>query len=486
MSSDVSPELTSAEKQGPTNEAPRVPAAGTLQGRLSVLAVAAITISFITPTASVFIIAPVAFSSAGTAAFLSFVIGAVIALGLAYCYAELGAALPFSGGEYVFASKVISPSVGFVTLILWVCQGVFGITAIALGAAAYLEPIFPGADPHLVAVILIGFATVIALFQIKRGAAFTATFLVLELLAILIVSVLGFAHAHNSLSLLTSPKIFPATGGSVAAGIGVVFTGVTFALYSFNGYGSAVYFAEETGGPHRRVAKAVILSLAVAVVAELVPITALILGTPSLTHLSNSSAPVTELIEHYASSGVANIVSVIVALAVFNSVIAAVMGFARIIYSAGRDGAWPGPVSRAMATVLGRTHAPVGATIALGGGCMILAGLSDVATTVTFTGVLVGVIFFLVAASALCSRVLGRPSHRPYAMPFWPVPAVVGAGGTFYVLAKQTAGDLRSALLIALGAAIYYLAFLLRSWGWRPWDSAPSEAGDQRDGPGAE
>jgi amino acid transporter len=444
---------------------------GRLQGKLSVLAVAAITISFITPTASVFIIAPVAFSTAGTAAFLSFVVGAVIALGLAFCYAELGSAMPFSGGEYLFLSKVISPSVGFVTLILWLCQGIFGITAISLGAAAYLEPILPGAGPHLVAVILIGLATAIALLQVRRGAAFTAAFLILELLAVLVVSVLGFAHAHNSVSLLTSPKMFPATGGSVAAATGVIFTGVTFALYSFNGYGSAVYFAEETGGSSRRVARAVILSLAVAVVAELVPITALILGAPSLTGLSNSSSPVTEMIEHYASSGLANVVSVIVALAVFNSVIAAVMGFARIIYSAGRDGAWPGPLNRVLSSVLARTHAPVGATVVLGVGCMILAGVSDVATTVTFTGVLVGVIFFLVAAAALCSRVFDRPPERPYKMPIWPLPALVGAGGTVYVLAKQTGGDLRSALYVALGAALYYAIFLFRSWGWKPWGS---------------
>src|SRR2546425_42108 len=59
---------------------------------IGVLGNICITVSGITPTASIFIIAPVAFANQGSGTFLAFVLAAVIGLGMAMCYAELGSA----------------------------------------------------------------------------------------------------------------------------------------------------------------------------------------------------------------------------------------------------------------------------------------------------------------------------------------------------------------------------------------------------------
>jgi amino acid transporter len=59
-----------------------------------------ITLSGITPAASVFIIAPVALAEAGSGAFTSFVFAAIVGVFMGLCWAELSAAFPIAGGDY--------------------------------------------------------------------------------------------------------------------------------------------------------------------------------------------------------------------------------------------------------------------------------------------------------------------------------------------------------------------------------------------------
>jgi len=54
------------------------------------------------------------------------------------------------------------------------------------------------------------------------------------------------------------------------------------AIFAYNGYGAAVYFSEETRNAAKGIARAIMWSLAITVAAELIPMTAVILGAPDL------------------------------------------------------------------------------------------------------------------------------------------------------------------------------------------------------------
>jgi APA family basic amino acid/polyamine antiporter len=75
-------------------------------------------------------------------------VGGLCAMCGALSYAELGAALPRSGGEYNFLREIYHPSVGF--LAGWV-SGTVGFSApVAIAAmpfGAYLAEIVPGTNP---------------------------------------------------------------------------------------------------------------------------------------------------------------------------------------------------------------------------------------------------------------------------------------------------------------------------------------------------
>jgi APA family basic amino acid/polyamine antiporter len=78
---------------------------------------------------------------------LLWVLGGVIALCGSMTYAELGAALPRSGGEYNFLSKIYHPCAGFISG--WVSATIGFAAPIALTAitfSAYLMSLFPGFD----------------------------------------------------------------------------------------------------------------------------------------------------------------------------------------------------------------------------------------------------------------------------------------------------------------------------------------------------
>jgi APA family basic amino acid/polyamine antiporter len=87
---------------------------------------------------------------------LLWLIGGVVALCGALCYAELGAALPRSGGEYNFLSRIYHPGVGFVSGWISVTVGFSAPTAAAaITAATYLRSVFPDLPVVLTSVVLV-------------------------------------------------------------------------------------------------------------------------------------------------------------------------------------------------------------------------------------------------------------------------------------------------------------------------------------------
>ena len=99
-----------------------------------------------------------------------------------------------------------------------------------------------------------------------------------------------------------------------------------------------------------------------------------------------------------------------------------IMAFARTLYCSGRDHAWPQPISRWIATVSPNSRAPWVATLVLGVPIVVLTAVSNVAEAVTFTGVLVTIVYVVVTLSAIASRWRKIPREREYRMPLWPSP----------------------------------------------------------------
>ena len=96
-------------------------------------------------------------------------VGGVCALCGAVCYAELGAALPRSGGEYNFLGAVYHPAIGF--LAGWLSATVGFAAPVAIAAmpfGTYLAELWPGANPLVLSVMIVWLVTVPA---VEPGSA---------------------------------------------------------------------------------------------------------------------------------------------------------------------------------------------------------------------------------------------------------------------------------------------------------------------------
>jgi amino acid transporter len=270
---------------------------------------------------------------------------------------------------------------------------------------------------------------VLTVVGIRFTAAVTAALLALELTIILVVSALGFAHADWSLAgTLLDPRVYTADGGAAPASLRTLLAGVVLGLGAYAGYGGAVVFSEETRGPGRGVARAVLGALGVAVVAELLAIAAALLGAPSQARLTTEPAPMSYLVRSLGGGGLVTVITLALVATMFNILQAVLLEYARILYGSGRDRTWPAPLSSALGRIHPRTRTPVVATLAVGGAALTLTAVSDYAAAVTFASLTVVVTFALIALAALASRLRQPGLARPYRMPLWPLTPGGGAG----------------------------------------------------------
>lgn len=444
-----------------------------LSRSISVLGNVFITLSGVTPAASVFIIAPVALVAAGSGSFWSFVFAAIVGVLMAFCWAELGATFPIAGGDYALvghsfkgkASPLAGP-VSFITFALYADFIAFIPATIALGAGTYFA-VVANVDPRYVGAVIMIIAAAIAVLKIRFNAVLTGVFLAIELAALLILTVLGLSHAKNWSSLA-----HPVIGGAHGALVPVAFSGVlaltAVAVFSYNGYANAVNFAEETAGPRRNIARAILWSLVITVVAELVPFTATIIGAPNLATFTKSAIPLQYFIEQTGNTGLYDVVSIGICLAILNAVIAIILGYGRILYSSARDRAFPGPVSRWMADLHPRFRSPWIATIFIGVlGAVLCLGVS-LNTLVNLTGASLVADYALVAIAAVVARPTGATRAGAYKMPLWPLPPLAALAALGYVFTQQTS-LLLEVTLITMGIGLVYWAVVLLPQRGRAW-----------------
>src|SRR5215211_4971459 len=159
-----------------------------------------LTLSAETPASSVFVIIPGVIAAAGSGALLSMLIAGVVALCMALTYGELGSTFPSAGGEYAIVGQILGPVAGFATLGINLFNLLLSCAVLSLGVAYYLSAVFPEPAPRATALIALALATGLGVLNIRSSAAVTGAFLLVELVALGLVTALGVSHSTRSLS----------------------------------------------------------------------------------------------------------------------------------------------------------------------------------------------------------------------------------------------------------------------------------------------
>ncbi|MFI0465869.1 APC family permease [Saccharopolyspora sp. 5N102] len=445
-----------------TNEAAPPPAArttktGRLPRTLTVFGGVLLTLSCVTPASSLFIVVPPLVQTQGTGVVLTLALAALVSLGVALCYSELGTRFPHAGGEYAIVARVLGRGAGWITFVMSLAMIVVVPPVIALGTAEYLNSLVELDTPTTGAVVML-LATATAMLDVRSNALVTGIFLGVEILAAALVVGFGFAHANRPLSTLVAPVVPDDAGGSAPFTLTVLLTGLAVGIFTFQGFGSAVYLSEELRDPRRSVARTVLWSLLAATLIIGLPTAAITLGAPTDADLATADFPA--IVESWGGPVLSSFVSLAVAAAILNAVIVMVLQNARVLYASARDQAWPAPVNRALSRLHPRWKSPWVSTLAVGVPSAALAGFVDIEALIGLTGVIVAVLYLLIAVAAL--RAHRSSGHEGWRMPLWPVPALVTAAAIVLALANQDWADLLLTAAVAALAGAYYAAHLRR------------------------
>ncbi|MED7954839.1 MULTISPECIES: APC family permease [unclassified Streptomyces] len=427
----------------------------TLKRSIGVVGGTLLTLSCVTPASTLFVIVPELFSSIGSATALAIAIGSVLCIAVAFCYSELGTLIPSAGGEYAMVGTLAGRLAGWLVFVLSLIVVMIVPSVIALGTADYLAPVLHVDKPIAGAAVMLA-ATLAGLLDLRANAWITGIFLVLEVIAAGVVSVLGFAHANSDAPSMLHGVVTGEDGVTTTVSIGAVIGALGIALFITQGFSTAVYLSEELENPRRNVSRTVLWTLGISAAVILVPVTAITVGAPDLATLS--SGDISGMVTAWSNSAVGTFISLCVALAIINAGIVMVIQNSRVLFASARDKAWPDPVNKAFAT-LGRFGSPWVATLAVGlpgaALCFVEGELLSEITGVAVTGM-----YLLVAIAALLSR---RDRHKHAAawrMPLWPAVPVVLIVVLVYIITQLDTVPLLWTGGITAAATLYWLFYL--------------------------
>ncbi len=180
------------------------------------------------------------------------VIGGIIALCGAMTYAELGAALPRSGGEYNFLAKIYHPAAGFVSGWVSATIGFAGPTALAaITFAAYATSIMPGESSELLrkslAVALVIVLAFVHSSNRRNSGGLQVVFTVLK-----VAVILGFCL--TALVVVDQPQpvdFLPSAGDGAIMTSGAFAVALIYVSYAYTGWNAATYLSGELEDPQR-------------------------------------------------------------------------------------------------------------------------------------------------------------------------------------------------------------------------------------------
>ncbi|MGI9171807.1 MAG: APC family permease [Chthoniobacterales bacterium] len=176
-------------------------------------------------------------------------VGGLCAMCGALSYAELGAALPRSGGEYNFLREIYHPSLGF--LAGWV-SGTVGFSApVAIAAmpfGVYLAQMIPGTNPLFWGLAVVWVTTFVLLFDLRFGSAFQIGSTLLKVSLIAVIIGVGFAIAK------TQPISFsPMTGDGRLIASTPFAVSLFWVMYAYSGWNASTYITGELRNPSRNI-----------------------------------------------------------------------------------------------------------------------------------------------------------------------------------------------------------------------------------------
>src|SRR5258708_150716 len=432
----------------------------------------------------------------GPQAMLGWVVGALFAVCDGLVWAELGAAMPGSGGSYDYLKEVYGPQkLGRLLSFLFIWQLSFSaplsIATGCIGLAAYAAYYWPHLETVYAAhnaVVHIPWAgdlqvswIVTPATAVAIGVCALATLLLYRRITVIgrlskalwicVMGTIGWI-IFAGLTHFNAARAFDFPAGAFTLSRGF-FTGLggamLIATYDYWGYYNVAFLGDEVKDPGRNIPRALLLSIALVACLYLVMNVCILAVVPWREMLqsgqNNNGLYVVSLFMHKIYGALAaRLVTGLVMLTAFASVLSLRLGYSRVPYAAAKDGNY----FRALAKVHPVHRFPHVSLLALGvvAAAFCFLRLKDAIAALVVIRI---VVQFLVQAVGLIVLRTRQPEMaRPFRMWLYPLPALLAIAGFLFILFNRAhwQKEMRYALVILLAGLLIYM---IRAWRGREW-----------------
>ena len=383
---------------------------------------------------------------------LLWLIGGVVALCGALCYAELGAALPRSGGEYNFLSRIYHPAVGFISGWVSVTVGFSAPTAAAaITAATYLRSVFPELPVVPISVALVLGIGVIHLGSRSGSSVFQQTFTAIKVVLILVFMVLAWWQVDT----LQSVSWIPQTQDLALLGSGGFAVALIYVNYAYTGWNAATYLSGEVRDPTRNLPRILMIGTA-AVTALYLALHVLFLSVAPMQAMAGK-VEIGYVVAEYAFGPTgAALIGGMLGILLVSTVSAMLLSGPRALQVMGQDFSALQVLSRTTANGVPAiaVMVQVGITIAL----IVTSSFEQI---IVFSGAILALNSLLTVIGALVLRLREPDLPRPFRMPWYPLPmlvySVIILWTLIYLVGARPLEGLMALGLIVLGGVVYWL-----------------------------
>jgi APA family basic amino acid/polyamine antiporter len=402
--------------------------------------------------------------------FVVWIVAGLLSLFGALTYAELAAAMPEAGGEYVYLSAAYGRFWGFLYgwTQFWVAKS-GSIATLAAGFYTYLTVFYPmlgksvltvpwrigpGGMPlevhygQLLAIAVILFLAAINYTGVRSGGRLQVAITVIKMLLICGVIVAGLLAPVGNWQHLSQAV-------SAHAGVSGFFAAMVSALWAYDGWNNVSMVSSEIQNPQRNLPRSLIYgTLAVVVTYLLINVGYFYALSPG--QVSASPRVAADMMNFLYGTAAGKAVSIAVMISIIAALNGSILSGSRVPYAMARDGFFFRPLAKVHARY--QTPGAAIAALSLWSCVVVLSGWYDDLYNFVIFGS--WILYGLTALSVIVLR--RKQSHlvRPYRVLGYPVVPVLFVGVACMLLVSTLQSRPREAMmgliLMASGVPFYY------------------------------
>jgi amino acid transporter len=390
----------------------------------------------------------------GPQAMLGWIVGAVIALSDGMVWAELGAAMPKSGGGYQYLLEIYGPKgLGRLMSFLFLWQAVvslpLSLASGAVGFAHYATFLYPAMTFWQSKGLAIGVCLLSMMLiyrRIDRVGRWSIAFGLVVLVAAAWIIGEGVLHARVG-RLALPPGAWNLSRG-FWLGLG---SATLYAMYDFAGYNNICNVGGEVVRPEATIPRSIVAAV-LAVGALYLAMNVSIISVMPWQAAMQSQYVVSDFIAQLHRGIAASVMTVLILVTILAGLFGGMLGASRIPYAAAADGRF----FRVFARLHPTGHFPSFSVLFVGvvSAILCLLELDALITALMVVYIIIGAIPTVAAVTTLRRS---RPDiPRPFRMRLYPLPSVVAFAGWIYIVATSGLVYILSGFaMLAVGVAAY-------------------------------